>query len=82
MRGEGDVARPAGTGQHFEQPLLNGCFFGVPGLPRDLSRLKAGSSPPDTLADGFEPLLLDEFPTSLDPLSSSSRETHVHWEQT
>src|SRR4030095_6526093 len=52
--------------RYFEQQLTS-CFFGAPGLPRQLFRLR-GQLAAAHLADGFEPLPSDRFASELDPL--------------
>ena len=62
---------------HFAH-LLNGCFFGLPGLSSDLSRLM-GQLAAQHLADGFEPVVLDKFTQELDPLELVLR-AYFYWE--
>jgi hypothetical protein len=62
---------------YFER-LLNACFFNVPGLPRDLSGLK-GQLAATHLADGFEPLRVDNYSCELDPLELTVR-AYQYWE--
>jgi hypothetical protein len=64
--------------KYFEQ-RLHACFFGLPGLPRDLARLK-GQLAARHLADGFEPVLLDKYSHELDPLELIVR-AYEHWER-
>ncbi len=63
---------------YFER-ILNGCFYDLPGLPRDLARLQ-GELAAAHLADGFEPVLLDEAAHRLDPLELILR-AYQHWER-
>jgi hypothetical protein len=63
--------------EYFDE-TFNSCFFDLPGLPRDLSRLK-GQLAATHLADGFEPILLDKYSHELDPLELVVRAYH-HWE--
>src|SRR5262245_24712861 len=63
--------------QYFEQQL-HACFFGAPGLPRQLSRLR-GQLGAAHLADGFEPLPIDRFASELDPLELILR-AYGYWE--
>jgi hypothetical protein len=63
--------------QVFEQ-LLQSCFFGDPRLPAELSRLK-GRLTAAHLADGFEPVLLDRYAQTLDPLELIVR-AYEYWD--
>jgi hypothetical protein len=47
--------------------LLNACFFGLPALPADLAVLQ-GQLHASHLADGFEPVQIDQFANEFDPL--------------
>jgi len=60
--------------------LLEACFFGLPGLPRELIALK-GELAARHLADGFEPVQLDGFANELDPLELIVR-GYEYWEAT
>src|SRR5262245_60782483 len=51
---------------------LNSCFFNNPDVPRELSRLK-GQLAAAHLADGFEPVQLDNYSQELDPLQLVAR---------
>jgi hypothetical protein len=62
---------------HFDQ-LLHACVFGLPGLPRETAALK-GQLAAKHLADGFEPVLLDNFAHQLDPLELVVS-AYGHWE--
>ena len=58
--------------------LFSACFFEAPGIPRDLSRVK-GQLAATHLADGFEPVLLEETSHALDPLDLIVR-AYEHWD--
>ncbi len=60
--------------------LLDLCFWGLPGLPHELTRLK-GDLAARHRADGFEPVQLDAFVNELDPLELIVR-AYGHWEAT
>ena len=62
---------------YFEQ-LFSACLFDLPGLPPDLSRLK-GQIPAAHLADGFDPVVLEQASHVLDPLHLIVR-AYQHWE--
>ncbi|MGH9574685.1 MAG: hypothetical protein ACRD40_14295 [Candidatus Acidiferrales bacterium] len=57
--------------------LLNDCFFGLPGLARDLVCLQ-GQLAAMHLADGFEPIQLDRFSIEFDPLDLIVR-AYEYW---
>jgi hypothetical protein len=59
--------------------LLRSCFFGAPGVPRELARLD-GQLAAARLADGFEPVPIDRFCVDLDPLELIPR-AYEHWER-
>lgn len=63
--------------QHVER-LLDACFYGLPGLPTGLVRLK-GQLAGSHRADGFELVRLDRHVHELDPLEVAVR-AHYHWE--
>jgi hypothetical protein len=58
--------------------ILTSCFFDLPGLPRDLSRLK-GRLAASHRADGFEPVLIDNYSHELDPLQLIVR-AYDYWD--
>lgn len=60
--------------------LLDACFFGMPGLPRELIPLK-GELAARYRADGFEPVQLDAYANELDPLELVVR-AYGHWDAT
>src|SRR5262245_10576157 len=62
---------------HFDH-LLNSCFFGLPGLPRQFMRLK-GELTSRHVSDGFEAIPLDRFTSELDPVELTGR-AHRHWD--
>src|SRR5581483_3340148 len=64
---------------HFSA-LLNDCFFGAPGVPRDAAALK-GQLAQAHLEDGFEPVRIDKYAHELDPLELLPR-TYEYWEAT
>jgi hypothetical protein len=59
--------------------MFTACFFNLPGLPRDLSRLK-GQLAAAHVADGFEPILLKDRANELDPLDLIVR-AYQQWEE-
>ncbi len=59
--------------------VLESCFFGLPGLPPGLSRLK-GQLTAAHLADGFEPIALEGSSHDFDPVELIAR-AHQHWER-
>jgi hypothetical protein len=58
--------------------LLDACFFGLPRLPAPLLPLK-GALAARHLADGFEPVLIDNYAHELDALELIPR-AHMFWE--
>lgn len=58
--------------------MLNGCFFGLPSLPRQASTL-SGQLAAARLADGFEPVAADGYARELDPVDLVVR-AHHHWD--
>lgn len=60
--------------------LLDLCFWGLPGLPPELVRLK-GDLAARHRADGFEPVQLDAFANELDPLELVVR-AYGQWDAT
>ena len=64
--------------QAFGQ-VLDGCLYGLSGLPRELASLK-GQLAARHIADGFEPLRLERFPNELDPLELVVR-AYNHWDR-
>jgi hypothetical protein len=59
--------------------MLNGCFFGLPSLPRQASTL-SGQLAAARLADGFEPVAADRYVREVDPVDLIVR-AHHHWDQ-
>ena len=58
--------------------IFSACFYDTPGLPRALSGLR-GQLLASHVADGFEPVVLDNAAQTLDPLELILRAYHV-WE--
>ncbi len=58
--------------------MLNGCFFALPSLPPQASRL-SGQLVAARLADGFEPVAADGYARELDPVDLVVR-AHHHWD--
>ena len=64
----------------FFERTLGVCFFGLPALPSELSRLN-GQLAAQHLADGFEPVATaNAFVNELDPLELILR-AYEHWDQ-
>ena len=62
----------------FFERSFGACFFGLPALPSELSRLK-GQLAAQHLADGFEPVATEDgFVNELDPLELILR-AYEHW---
>ena len=74
---EKDTSRSRSRGE-FER-ILDSCFFGLPGLPRELATLK-GRLAAAHLADGFEPVSLGGYSHGFDPLELIVR-AYQHWER-
>ena len=64
----------------FFEHTLSACFFGLPGLSRDRSRMK-GQLAAGHLADGFEPIQVGQFTNELDPVELVGR-AYYHWNLT
>ena len=58
--------------------ILNACFFELPTLPRNASRL-LGQLATARLVDGFEPVASDGYARELDPVDLIVR-AHHHWD--
>jgi hypothetical protein len=61
------------------EQILESCFFGLPGLDRELSRLK-GQLAASHLADGFEPIAFEGSSHDFDPVELILR-AQRHWER-
>jgi len=66
------------TGRGSWADILNGCFFELPTLSRQDSRLN-GQLAAARLADGFEPVAADGYARELDPVDLVLR-AHHHWD--
>ena len=66
------------TGRESWADILNGCFFELPTLSRQASRLN-GQLAAARLADGFEPVAADGYARELDPVDLVLR-AHHHWD--
>jgi hypothetical protein len=66
------------TGHGSWADMLNGCFFELPTLSRQASRLN-GQLAAARLADGFEPVAADGYARELDPADLVLR-AHHHWD--
>ena len=58
--------------------VFSSCFYDTPGLPRELSALR-GTLIASHIADGFEPVSIDDTAHTLDPLELILRAYHA-WE--
>jgi len=65
--------------RRFFEQRVNACFYGAPGLSRDLAKLK-GELAARHIADGFDPVLLDRYTHELDPLELIVR-AYEYWDR-